>query len=74
MMIKFERTLQSSSHEDDSCQSDHIPHDLIVEILSRLPAAKSIVRSRAVSKLWSSITTTPDFINSFQTPSSPSRP
>ncbi|CAA7057833.1 unnamed protein product [Microthlaspi erraticum] len=65
------RKIQRSTHDDDdddtdrSHQSlDHIPHDLIAEILSRLPT-KSILRSRSVSKLWSSITTTPDFINSF---------
>ncbi|XP_023635470.1 putative F-box protein At4g21240 isoform X1 [Capsella rubella] len=41
-----------------------IPLDLIHDILLRLPA-KSAVRFRAVSKLWSSITTRPDFIRSF---------
>ncbi|EFH67668.1 hypothetical protein ARALYDRAFT_336931 [Arabidopsis lyrata subsp. lyrata] len=39
--------------------------DLTSEILLRLPA-KSAVRFRSVSKLWSSITTNPYFINSFQ--------
>ncbi|ESQ41815.1 hypothetical protein EUTSA_v10015829mg [Eutrema salsugineum] len=77
----IKQTTQSSSHHDDddhentiSQISYHIPPELILEIVPRLPSAKSIVRSRAVSKLWSSITTTPDFINSFQTRSSPSRP
>ncbi|KAL0711837.1 hypothetical protein Bca4012_018815 [Brassica carinata] len=41
------------------------------EILSRQPA-KLIGRSRSVSKLWSSITTTPGFINSFAARSSAS--
>ncbi|XP_024004911.1 putative F-box protein At1g50870 [Eutrema salsugineum] len=39
---------------------------LISDILLRLPP-KSIVRSRCVSKLWSSITTDPYFTNSFET-------
>ncbi|CAL9218063.1 unnamed protein product [Arabidopsis halleri] len=42
-----------------------LPLDLTSEILLRLPA-KSAVRFRSVSKLWSSITTNPYFINSFQ--------
>ncbi|XP_023633670.1 putative F-box protein At4g21240 [Capsella rubella] len=43
---------------------DHIPLDLTREILIRLPA-KSISRFRCVSKLWLSITTQQDFIDSF---------
>ncbi|EOA33234.1 hypothetical protein CARUB_v10021287mg [Capsella rubella] len=46
-----------------------IPTDLIHEILLRLPA-KSAGRFRCVSKLWSSITTRPDFISSFGSRSS----
>ncbi|KAG7588260.1 F-box associated domain type 3, partial [Arabidopsis suecica] len=42
-------------------------------ILSRLPA-KSVGRFRSVSKLWSAITTSQDFINSFATRSLTSRP
>ncbi|CAA7048074.1 unnamed protein product [Microthlaspi erraticum] len=42
------------------------PVDLTSEILLRLPT-RSVVRFRCVSKLWSSITTDPYFINSFQT-------
>ncbi|EFH64185.1 hypothetical protein ARALYDRAFT_315031 [Arabidopsis lyrata subsp. lyrata] len=42
------------------------PLDLASEILLKLPA-KSIVRSRCISKLWSSITTDPYFIKSFET-------
>ncbi|CAD5332022.1 F-box protein [Arabidopsis thaliana] len=49
------------SHGNHISQSNSIPLDITIEILSRLPA-KSIVRSRSVSKLWSSITTTPEFI------------
>lgn len=46
------------------CSSSSLPLDLTLEILLRLPA-KSVVRSRCVSKLWSSLTTLPCFINSF---------
>ncbi|KAJ4917705.1 putative F-box protein [Raphanus sativus] len=42
------------------------PLDLISEILSKLPA-KSVGRFRCVSKLGSSITTDPYFINKFET-------
>ncbi|KAL9308918.1 putative F-box protein [Arabidopsis thaliana] len=46
--------------------SSSLPLDLTSEIFSRLPA-KSVVRFRCVSKLWSSITTAPYFTNSFET-------
>ncbi|ESQ31899.1 hypothetical protein EUTSA_v10005289mg, partial [Eutrema salsugineum] len=45
--------------------------DLISEVLLRL-AAKSVAKSRCVSKLWSSITTLPCFIRSFEARSSKS--
>ncbi|ESQ34039.1 hypothetical protein EUTSA_v10009643mg, partial [Eutrema salsugineum] len=54
-------------------QTDHIPLDLTLEILSRLPA-KSILRSRCVSKLWSSFTKLPTFISSFASRSSSQPP
>ncbi|CAF1709592.1 unnamed protein product [Brassica napus] len=38
---------------DERSQPNHIPLDLALEILSRLPA-KSIMRYRCLSKLWSS--------------------
>ncbi|ESQ38645.1 hypothetical protein EUTSA_v10029328mg [Eutrema salsugineum] len=67
-MRKLQRSTQSSHDDNDRSQShddndgsqsrDHIPLDLIVEILVKLPA-KSIGRYRSVSKLCSSITTTP---------------
>ncbi|KAG7585240.1 F-box associated domain type 3 [Arabidopsis thaliana x Arabidopsis arenosa] len=67
---KIQRRTQSSSarslHDNDTSQSDHIPLDLTIQILSRLPA-KSVGRFRSVSKLWSTITTSQDFINSFPT-------
>ncbi|KAF8055017.1 hypothetical protein N665_1305s0004 [Sinapis alba] len=56
---------RATQDDDDRCQVDHIPLDLTLEILSRLPT-KSIARFLCVSKLWSSFTTTlPSFINSF---------
>lgn len=61
------RKIQKATHDnDDGCQRDHIPLDVTLEILSRLPA-KSIGRSLCVSKLWSSFTTIPGFISSFAT-------
>lgn len=67
------QSLFTCFHGDNECDdrarngvfsADHIPIDLTREILMRLPA-KSIVRFRCVSKLWWSITTQQDFINSF---------
>ncbi|CAA7055990.1 unnamed protein product [Microthlaspi erraticum] len=49
--------------------SGSIPTDLLVEILSRVPA-KSIARFRCVSKDWCSILRRPDFTNHFSTMSS----
>ncbi|CAA7015762.1 unnamed protein product [Microthlaspi erraticum] len=66
--------IQRATHDDDDDRSedsqlDHIPFDLTLEILLRLPA-KSLVRFRCVSKLCSSLTTLPSFINSFRSRSS----
>lgn len=58
---------ETESEEDESRTGkifELIPLDLTPDILLRLPA-KSAVRYRVVSKLWSSITTRPDFIRSF---------
>ena len=49
--------------------SDTIPIDLILEILSRLPT-KSIGRFRCVSKLWCSMLNRPYFNDMFLTKSS----
>lgn len=49
---------------EDRTVSSLIPLDLTIEILLRLPA-KSIGRFHCVSKLWSSMTTTPHFVKSF---------
>ncbi|CAA7018525.1 unnamed protein product [Microthlaspi erraticum] len=47
-------------------RTQSFPRDLTSEILLRLPE-KSVARFRCVSKLWSSITTDPYFINLFET-------
>ncbi|KAJ0247002.1 F-box domain-containing protein [Hirschfeldia incana] len=68
-----QKKIHGSTHDDDHDRSltiEHIPLDLLGEIFSRLPA-KLIGRSRSVSKLWSSITTTPSFINLFAASSQP---
>ncbi|KAG2326949.1 hypothetical protein Bca52824_009677 [Brassica carinata] len=63
-----ERRIQSK--EDESIgKFFELILDLTPEILLRLPA-KSAVRFRCVSKLWSSITTRPEFIRSFAIQSS----
>ncbi|KAF2535873.1 hypothetical protein F2Q68_00023278 [Brassica cretica] len=46
-----------------------IPDDLVFEILLRLPA-KSIARSRCLSKLWASIFDSQDFTDRYLTISS----
>ncbi|KAL9295440.1 putative F-box domain-containing protein [Arabidopsis thaliana] len=56
--IHVTRTAQPCPH------ADWIPFDLTREILLRLPS-KSLMRFQCVSKLWASITSDPDFINSF---------
>ncbi|CAA7032488.1 unnamed protein product [Microthlaspi erraticum] len=63
------QTAITHDDDDDRPQINHIPLDLIWEILSRLPA-KSIVRHLCVSKLWSSYTKHQSFIKLFATRSS----
>ncbi|CAA7017869.1 unnamed protein product [Microthlaspi erraticum] len=61
------KTREGKRRSRESTQSKSTPSfppDLTREILSRLPA-KSAVRFRCVSKLWSTITTDPYFISSF---------
>ncbi|XP_058189818.1 F-box protein At3g07870-like [Rhododendron vialii] len=43
--------------------SDFFPEDVVVDVLSRLPT-KSLIRFRSVSKLWNSLITSPNLINS----------
>ncbi|KAL0700528.1 hypothetical protein Bca4012_056650 [Brassica carinata] len=59
-----ERVIQSKEEDSIGKLLELIPLDLIPDILLRLPA-KSAVRFRCVSKLWSSITTRPYLITSF---------
>ncbi|CAH8355425.1 unnamed protein product [Eruca vesicaria subsp. sativa] len=58
------RRRQERSKDDDKSQPNHLPLDLALDIVSRLPA-KSIMRYQCVSKLWSSFITLPSFTNSF---------
>ncbi|ESQ44682.1 hypothetical protein EUTSA_v10003356mg [Eutrema salsugineum] len=83
---KKKRTLEEQKKKDSSTEEEQLgytrrrrkqlksawsfPLDLTTEILSRLPAG-SVLRFRCVSKLWSSITTDPYFINLFETRPSP---
>ncbi|KAJ4879896.1 putative F-box protein [Raphanus sativus] len=64
MRILKKRRRRERSRDDNRLQPNHIPLDLTLDILSRLPA-KSIVRYQCVSKLWSSSIKLPSFINSF---------
>ncbi|RID56864.1 hypothetical protein BRARA_F00285 [Brassica rapa] len=57
----------------ESVVRSSFPLDLISEILSKLPA-KSVGKFRCVSKLWSSVTTDPYFINKFETQSRQKKP
>ncbi|KAL4616218.1 hypothetical protein ACB092_07G182600, partial [Castanea dentata] len=43
-------------------KKDHLPHDVVLNILVRLPV-KSVLRFRCVSKTWDSSITTPSFIS-----------
>ncbi|CAH8355427.1 unnamed protein product [Eruca vesicaria subsp. sativa] len=70
---KKRRRREERSRDDYRSQPNHIPIDLTLEILSRLPW-KSIMRYRCVSKLWSSMTKLPSFINSFTTRSTSRSP
>ncbi|XP_059445063.1 F-box/kelch-repeat protein At3g23880-like [Corylus avellana] len=42
--------------------SDRLPHEIITDILSRMPG-KSLMRLRCVSKAWCSLISTPNFIS-----------
>ncbi|KAJ4903335.1 F-box protein DOR [Raphanus sativus] len=60
-------TIQSRTCSEE--YSETIPHDLIIEIVSRLPT-KSVARCRCVSKLWSSLLVHQDFTETYLTRSS----
>ncbi|KAL1210891.1 F-box/kelch-repeat protein [Cardamine amara subsp. amara] len=54
-------------------RTPEIPFDLVIEILRRLPA-KSLVKFKSVSKIWSSFICSRNFTNSFlRVTSSPPR-
>ncbi|KAL6200740.1 hypothetical protein ACLB2K_030521 [Fragaria x ananassa] len=48
-----------------STSINDIPKELLVEILCRLPCAKSVFRCKSVSKSWRSLTSDPNFIGRF---------
>ncbi|CAA7062500.1 unnamed protein product [Microthlaspi erraticum] len=66
----IQKTTQTSHDSNDISKSEPIPPDIIFEILSRLPT-ESIVRFQSVSKLWSSITATPEFTKARSSASPP---
>ncbi|CAH8355503.1 unnamed protein product [Eruca vesicaria subsp. sativa] len=72
-MINKRRRQAERSKDDNRSELHHIPLDLTLEILSRLPP-KSILRYRCVSKLWSSFVTLPSFIKLFSTQSAARSP
>lgn len=69
----LEKTAKEIPRIGESEATSSLPLDLTIEILLRLPA-KSAVKFRCVSKLWSSITTLPSFISSFRARSSTTNP
>ncbi|KAF8048708.1 hypothetical protein N665_2429s0007 [Sinapis alba] len=56
----------SRNLDDTVNNTRHIPLDLVLDILSRLPA-KPLLRFQAVSKLWFSIIRSKDFVDTFLT-------
>ncbi|CDY25175.1 BnaC06g04000D [Brassica napus] len=72
-MDQQEETIEQINKKRRKQSTFTFPLDLISEILSKLPA-KSVGRFRCVSKLWSSITTAPYFINKFETQSRQKKP
>ncbi|XP_010503603.1 PREDICTED: F-box protein At3g49450-like [Camelina sativa] len=67
---KDEAHLTKSSTDGLGENSGTLPTDVMVEILSRLPAAKSVARARCVSKNWNALLRNPYFTNKFLTRSS----
>ncbi|KAG5392109.1 hypothetical protein IGI04_022072 [Brassica rapa subsp. trilocularis] len=64
---------KARTKSQESVVRSSFPLDLISEILSKLPA-KSVGRFRCVSKLWSSVTTDPYFLDKFETQSRQKKP
>ena len=54
--------MSQSSRTPKQFSSEHVPDDVVSDILTLLPV-KSLIRFRCVSKPWNSIITNPDFIN-----------
>jgi F-box interacting protein len=57
----FLGSVGSAMSQSKQLSSEHLPYDVVFDILTRLPV-KSLVRFRCVSKPWNSIITSPDFI------------
>ncbi|KAG2304877.1 hypothetical protein Bca52824_033528 [Brassica carinata] len=72
-MDQQEETIEHINRKRRIQATPSIPLDVISEILSKLPT-KSVGRFRCVSKLWSSVTTDPYFINRFETQSRQKKP
>ncbi|CAA7016055.1 unnamed protein product [Microthlaspi erraticum] len=56
--------MKRKQQDTSSSKLDSLPHDLKLDILNRLPA-KSLSNFRCVSKMWSSIIRSPEFVRSF---------
>ncbi|CAL9226133.1 unnamed protein product [Arabidopsis halleri] len=67
VIFQRERRMNRKSTEETCASNSHepmpeIPFDLVIEILTRLPA-KSLMRFKSVSKLWSSLICSRTFAN-----------
>ncbi|AED92189.1 putative F-box protein [Arabidopsis thaliana] len=62
--IKTENNSNPETSEERN-KFDEIPHDLVIEILERLPL-KSVARFLTVSKLWATTIRSPDFRKSYR--------
>ncbi|CAA7053919.1 unnamed protein product [Microthlaspi erraticum] len=70
MMMSSRRSSKKTKTKEDS---ESLPPDLVIEILRRLPV-KLVSRFLLVSKLWSTIIRSQDFIRSFPFPPSIPQP
>ncbi|KAF8101325.1 hypothetical protein N665_0206s0007 [Sinapis alba] len=64
---KVIRRRQSDRYKTQEPSQENIPFDLVIEILTRLPA-KSLMRFKSVSKLWSSLICSQYFTNLSSSP------